>query len=208
MFAGQHLPRAGRCRERAPGARPGCWSGATAAGASPPTTTAPPAKAPSSGYGGASLPGEPPRTRIRTFRVRNSVATVVIARVKRCGPGPPNGRSLDDGAVRGLVLLRPGPAMGRSAGQGVHPRVHRVRPAGHRGRGHARRRSSAPGDHVDHHHRLGRQGRRRPADRRPLRRGEGGLGRVLSAGGGTWTRPSRGRCRSRPPGGGRSSFVR
>ena len=184
-----HLPWAGRCRERAAGARD-LGAGQARRRLAHRLLPQQPRQLRRRLPGTGRLPSEePPRTRIRTFRVRNSVGAVVIARVKRCGPGPPNGRSLDDGAVRGLVLLRPGPAMGRSAGQGVHPRVHRVCPPGHRGRGHARRRSSAPGDHVDHHHRLGRQGRRRPGDRRPLRRGEGGLGRVLPAGGG---RPRRG----------------
>jgi uncharacterized protein (TIGR02246 family) len=44
--------------------RPGCWPGATAAGGSPLTTTAPPARA-STSRCGAFPSGEPPRTWIR-----------------------------------------------------------------------------------------------------------------------------------------------
>jgi hypothetical protein len=80
-----HLPRAGRCRERSPGARPGCWSGTTAAGASPATTTAPPARVSSCGYGalpsgGAAL--HPDQTGSRAVA---AVVAVVIAQVKRYG---------------------------------------------------------------------------------------------------------------------------
>ena len=55
IFPGQDAWRAsGWC------ARPGCWSGATAAGASPPTTTVPPAKAPSSRVWGVPFRGAGP----------------------------------------------------------------------------------------------------------------------------------------------------
>ena len=58
--AGSSSPGRTLSRARDWCARPGCWSGATTPGASPPTTTARPAEAPSPGYGAAPLPGGRP----------------------------------------------------------------------------------------------------------------------------------------------------
>ena len=135
-----HLPWAGRCRERAAGAR-------------------------DLGAGQARrrlahrlLPQQPRQLRRRLPGTGRSLLgsrpVPGSKRVPGCGSGwrsgdrpgktvrhgPLNGRRLDDGAVCGLVLLRPGPVLGLTARDGVLPRVHRVRPPGHRGRGHARRR--------------------------------------------------------------------